>query len=104
MNLLALLIFVLQVMAVPLTPPDLTLCQADPVLYQTFGPNCTNPLRWHLDDYIPVNSIVLFQTPSGLQSGTIFGYYWDVTTQRYVYQIVQGPPAQIWYVGAEAIP
>lgn len=104
MYLLALILFVLQIWTVPLTPPDTALCEAEPALYQTFGPYCANPLRWHLDGYIPVNSIVYFQSSVGLQSGIVFGYYWDVHTHRYVYQIVTGPPVQVWYVGDESIP
>lgn len=74
--------------------PDKSLCEAQPSLYHDFGPECLNPVPYALSGFAPLGAAVP-------PYGSIVGYYWNVTEQRYWYVTQQGamgwmlPPEQV---------
>lgn len=68
-------------------------CNANPVMFEYFGPNCMNPVRWNDATIIPTQDIsigdwVWFTMPDGsTDGGVMMGYWWDFVESRYKYYV-----------------
>lgn len=98
--LVALLTFPIQAQVLqqdaPDTPPEgyLDSCQDNPILFEYFGPNCLNPVRWNLSGFLPIGTWIYFtDDETGLNDmGLIQGYTWDLETARYLYYVMTQMP------------
>lgn len=73
-------------------------CNANPVMFEYFGPHCLNPVTWDDASIIPWQSINIGDTVGFVREngftdfGRVTGYYWDFVTSRYKYYVMTAPP------------
>lgn len=70
-------------------------CEAEPILYDYFGPFCLHPVYWNIPGYYPIGSAIAFINPeTNLPDvGRVTSYYWDRQFDIYVYQALYLPSA-----------
>lgn len=70
-------------------------CEAEPSLYEFFGPFCLHPVFWDIPNYIPRGKAIGFINPStGLNDiGRVTTYYWQ--NGEYVYQALVRPSTNL---------
>lgn len=68
-------------------------CEVDRSLYYYFGTYCLHPVYWSIPNYSPIGTALGFQnTETGQEDiGRVTTYYWDIPSQRYVYQLLWKP-------------
>lgn len=76
-------------------------CEAQPVLYEYFGPYCLHPVFWDIPNYVPRGDAIAFVNPDTGQNdiGRVTSYYWQ--NGQYIYQALYYPaadPLQFKYV------
>lgn len=68
-------------------------CEANPRMFELFGPHCLNPVTWSIDGFVPVGNFIFYVLPDGTtDAAQVTGYTWDYFEQRYYYYVmVQAP-------------
>lgn len=66
-------------------------CEAQPILYEYFGPFCLHPVYWDIPGYVPRGYAIGFVNPETGQNdiGRVTSYYWQ--NGQYVYQALYYP-------------
>lgn len=77
------------------TPPvgHTASCEANPVLFDIFGPNCLNPVEWNLPGFYAIGTTVHFVLENGeTDMGQVAGYSWQPLEGHYEYYLMTQMP------------